>query len=129
MKTENKEILINNDSRWMDIQSTFSVYYPFLKIVFIENDSSARGNKRSEPDNQLCIKNLTNVNEECKIDVNANRSVSQVSLDFKNILGLKVEILRKSGNVWNLISLTDGWTLENQNAAGDFICSQMAKPL
>jgi hypothetical protein len=35
---------------------------------------------------------------------------------------------RKSGNVWNVISVTDGWTLENQNASGQFISSVMAGP-
>jgi hypothetical protein len=35
-------------------------------------------------------------------------------------------VSRKSGNVWNMISVTDGWTLESQNSAGEFISSQMA---
>ncbi len=129
MEKVNKEILINTYSLWTDIQSVFSMHYPFLKIEYIENDKGTKVNRSLKTDTQLPIKQITNVTLPCKIDIHSNRSVVQVSLDFKIIMGLKVKVLRKSGNVWNVISITEGWTLENQNAAGKFISSQMLDSL
>jgi hypothetical protein len=43
-------------------------------------------------------------------------------------LGVIVQVSRKSGNVWNVISITEGWTLESQNSAGEFISSEMTMP-
>ena len=126
MESFGKEILINNKTLWVEIQSLFSVHYPFLKIEVIEHEKSMARTWRI--DNELCIKQLANITAACKIDISNKRSVSQVSFDFKNKLGLNIEVLRKSGNVWNAISITGNWTLENQNAAGEFICSQMAGP-
>ena len=125
MEIKNKEILINNNSLWVDIQSAFCKQYPFLKIEFTENEKGMKGGGSMRIDNKRCIKLLTNENAPCTIDIDSNRVVSEVTLDFKNKLGLNVEVLRKSGNVWNVISITTNWTLKNQNAAGEFICSQM----
>ena len=41
------------------------------------------------------------------------------------LLGLNAKISRKSGKVWNAISLTKGWTLERQNAAGEYVSEIM----
>ena len=126
MESPGKEILINNNTLWVDIQSLFSVHYPFLKIEVIDHEKSMARTWRI--DHELCIKELGNITDACKIDISNNMSVSEVAADFKNKLGLNIEVLRKSGNVWNAISITGNWTLENQNAAGEFICSQMAGP-
>jgi hypothetical protein len=128
MEIENKEISISNHTLWKNIESSFCEHYPFLKIAFTENETGMKMNKGLRIDNHLCMKQIASVIDSCTIDINNDRSVSQVCLDFKNKLGLNVEVLRKSGNVWNVISITENWTLENQNAAGEFISSQMAKP-
>ena len=125
MEITNKEILINNNSLWIDVQSAFCGHYRFLKIEFTENQNGMKVSRSQRINNQLCVKHLTNVNNPCTINISNDRMVSEVTLDFKNKLGLNVELFRKSGNVWNVISITSNWTLENQNAAGEFICSQM----
>ena len=40
-----------------------------------------------------------------------------------------MQVFRKSGNIWNAISLTDSWTLESQNEAGEFISTEMSAAL
>lgn len=125
MNSSDKIIVITNNSLWNDIQSTFSTNYPFLKIEFTDSEKGIKKNRRFKIDADSCINNITKLNEPCIIDIDGNRSISQLALDFKNMLGIEVEVLRKSGNVWNLISLTGSWTLESQNEAGKFISSQM----
>ncbi len=129
MKLGNKKIVINNNSLWIDIQSTFSGHYPFLKIEFTETEKGVKKNRRFKIDADSCINNITKLKEPFIIDIDGDRSISQLVLDFTNMLGIEVEVSRKSGNVWNLISLTGSWSLESQNEAGKFICSQMLHSL
>ena len=119
---QKKEILVNDDSLWSDLQSSFSDYYPYLKIEIIQHRHRPHRNNTSSP-----ITWLTPIiaNEACIIDINENKTVTDVLNDFKNMLGLVIQISRKSGNVWNIISITCEWTLKRQNAAGEFICAQL----
>ena len=126
MQLHNKEIWINNDSLLMDIQSAFTGCYPFLKIEFLETDAAAKTLKSCKIDPHTCLKKLANLSLNCKMNINNNRTVSEILHDFEHTLGVIVQVSRKSGNVWSTISVTDGWTLEAQNAAGKFISSEMS---
>lgn len=122
-----RTIHIDNDSLVRDIQLEFSTYYPFLKIEFLAKNTNAKSSKSSlEPHFQL--KQLTELRPHT-IDINVNRTVAEVSNDFQELLPIVVQMSRKSGNVWNTISISDGWTLQSQNAAGEFISSEMAMPV
>ena len=129
METNNKEILINKDRHLIDIQSVFTSCYPFLRIEFIQIEKDAKSLRRTVIDPLTSLKQLTIFDAPTKIDINKNRTVSEVSLDFEKTLRAIVQVSRKSGNVWNMISVTDGWTLQSQNTAGEYICSEMAVPI
>ena len=128
MEQNNKEILINKDRHLMDIQSVFTACYPFLRIEFIQIEKDVKSLRRTVIDPLTSLKQLTIFDAPSKIDINKNRTVSEVSLDFEKTLRAIVQVSRKSGNVWNTISVTDSWTLQSQNTAGEYICSEMAMP-
>lgn len=128
MDIKSREILINKDSLLMDIQCYFSALYPFLKVEFFESAHTTGMLKSTKIDPRTSIKKITKMGLMCSIDINNSRTVSELSHDFQHKLGVIVQVSRKSGNVWNAISLTEGWTLEDQNAAGEFISSEMAMP-
>lgn len=125
METINSEIVLKPDSLISDIQSQFNSLYPFLKIEFLKNNSPTSG-KSLIVNTIYRLKDLSNFSTTQKINVDKTRTVAEIAADCINKIGLSVQVLRKSGNVWNLISLTDSWTLENQNDAGAFISSEMA---
>ena len=129
METNNKEILLNKDRHLIDIQSVFTACYPFLKIEFIQIEKDVKSLRRTVIDPLTSLKQLTIFDAPIKIDINKNRTVSEVSLDFEKTLRVIVQVSRKSGNVWNTISVTDGWTLQSQNTAGEYISSEMAVPI
>lgn len=125
METINSEIVLNPDSLITDIQSQFSSFYPFLKIEFSKNNSAFSGKNLIE-NTAYRIKDLSNLSTPEKINVDKTRTVAEIAGDCMIRLGLTIQVLRKSGNVWNLISLTDSWTLESQNNAGAFISKEIA---
>ena len=122
-----KEILINNDSLLLDIQDVFSAQYPFLKIEFLQTDKTEKKLKSKQIDPHTSLRQLVDVGEPRKIDINSDRTVSEISHDFQSLLGVIVRVFRKLGNFWNEISVTEGWTLESQNSAGEFISSEMSE--
>ena len=113
MEPNNNEILINKDCHLIDIQSVFTACYPFLMIEFMQIDKGVKQQRRTLIDPRTSIEQLTNLDAPTKIDINKNRTVSEVSTDFEKTLRLIVQVSRKSGNVWNMISVTDGWTLKS----------------
>lgn len=121
---EKKVIIVSDNRVWAEIQSSFSEHYPFLKIVYREN-----GYRRNTTDADPSITQSSFVNQACIIDISSNRTVLEILYDFKTMLGLELQVSRKSGNVWNIISITEDWTLGNQNAEGEFISSQPAIPI
>ncbi|QEC70074.1 hypothetical protein FRZ67_23235 [Panacibacter ginsenosidivorans] len=129
MTNQAREILITEDTLVSDIQEIFSSFYPFLKIEFSKLQSNSQSLQKSRkvlP--QDSIKNITNAMMPVKLRIENKRTIAQVEDDCIQQLGLLVQISRKSGNVWNTISLTENWTLEEQNNAGKFISSEMKLP-
>lgn len=128
MNNDKKEIFITKDSSLMDIQSAFSAFFPFLKIDFLQPDTVSKSLRGITIHPQTSLKSLTDINTPKIINVDNCRTVSEICDDFKHTLGYTVEVSRKSGKVWNVISVTDGWTLEGQNSAGKHISSLMSAP-
>jgi hypothetical protein len=126
MKLNNKEILIDNDSRLIDVQRAFSANYPFLKIDFLQITKGTKSLKTSNINPAINLMQLSNLSLPGKIDIDNNRTVSELSHFLETSLGVIVQVSRRSGNVWTMISVTDGWTLERQNTAGESISLQMA---
>lgn len=122
-----REIEVNGDRLVKDIKSEFNLLYPFLKIEFLKREvsNSSASNKVDKVGDETPIKQLSTSKSRATISLESYRTIQDLENDFHNLLGIHIQVLRKSGNVWNIISLTDAWTLESQNKAGEFISSEM----
>ncbi|HRH60208.1 MAG TPA: hypothetical protein PL045_06540 [Chitinophagaceae bacterium] len=109
-----------------DIQKAFTDWYPFLKIEFskepVHNGQAAK-QKKILPES--LIQEVTNAGMPVILDMSGNRTIAEIERDCMETLSLRVRVSRKSGNVWTPITLTENWTLENQNDAGKFISAEM----
>lgn len=124
----NRKIHIDNDSLVRDIQLEFSTCYPFLKIEFLTKNINRKGSRMPSLEPHFQLNQLAEILPG-EIDINGNRTVEEVSKDIQDILPVIVQMSRKSGNVWNTISISHEWTLQSQNTAGEFISSEMAVPV
>jgi hypothetical protein len=120
-----KDIWLHKHTEIIDIQSVFCSIYPYLKIDFLKSDASGLKQKNIIIDPLTPLKGLFNFGSTHKLDISKERSVSDISDDLEHILGVIIQVSRKSGNVWNTISETDNWSLDTQNAAGKFVSAQM----
>lgn len=126
MDNNSKEIIITRDSIVVDIQKAFNLFYPYLKIEFSTNPKGVLSLKKHSINPQNSIGKITNLTSTFKLNVDEDRTVAEIEKECRELLGLSIQVFRKSGNVWNVISLTDGWTLESQNKAGEFISTEMS---
>lgn len=103
-----------------DLQKEFNNQFPFLKLEFFNNKSFTRSNfsasqiiphNKKLGDGQLGIVETT-------IEINEEMKVSEFENIFRDKFRLAVQVFRKSGNLWLETTMTDDWTLQQQNNHG-----------
>ena len=108
-----------------DVRQEFNNAYPFLRIDFYKNvqNRSAAGLK------QKLNKSTTLVNagirREGEIEISETMTVKQLEQYFFDQFGLSVQVSRKSGNIWLETTISDNWTLKQQNEHGE----ELSEPL
>ncbi|MFM9943870.1 MAG: hypothetical protein ACKVQB_01415, partial [Bacteroidia bacterium] len=55
----------------------------------------------------------------CEIVITPEMTVNDLEQSFGNTYGLGVQVFRQSGRVWLETTVTDSWTLKEQNSQGE----------
>lgn len=103
-----------------DIQNEFNQSFPFLKLEFFTNKSLSRPGfpaKQLIPSTKPVDENQPGFREGC-IDIEDDMKVNELERTFREKCNLAVQVLRKSGNLWLETSMTDNWSLGQQNNHG-----------
>lgn len=111
-----------NDSRKISvIQEEFNHTYPYLKIEFFSKPHKPGGGsaKKLVEQNSKTIGECRTIHNTGKINISPDMTVTDLEQKFNEIYGLGVQVFRKSGNVWLETTVTDGWTLKEQNDQGE----------
>ena len=117
------KLFINEYSLAKDVKKVFTACYPFLKIEFYKKPLANPLYKKEAMLNLPLIQQA-NKNFKTVINIEKNKTVAKLENDFL-LIGLKAEILRRSGNVWVETSLTNSWTLQQQNAEAEDLNRQL----
>lgn len=114
------KLKIDDNKKISVIQKEFNEAFPYLKLEFFEHPH-AKGT--GSPKKQM--KNPMLTLEECRkkhtagnLIITESQSVGQVEKSFYDIFGLPVQVFRKSGKLWLETTITDDWTLKQQNDQG-----------
>ncbi len=115
-----KHIEIKKHKKIIELQEQFNKYFPFLQIeFFFERHVSGKGthkNKVISSDKRLGQVQL--INGEGVIKLSKTMTVEKLEKLLEDDFGLFAQVFRKSGEVWLETSVTDSWTLEQQNNEG-----------
>lgn len=98
----------------------FSRWYPFLKIELYRTDGQQPGQRKVPP----VIEKFGKLQLEGFVDAGDNITVAQLMSRIA-AFGLRTEIFRKCGSLWIETKLTDNWTLQQQNKAGEEITNHV----
>jgi hypothetical protein len=115
------KITINDRRKIFAIQEEFNAVFPYLKLEFF-----AKPHKPGGASAKKFIKYSSKTLGECrtihnkgKITITPTMKVMDLEQNFCDVYGLGVQVFRKSGKVWLETTVTDGWTLEEQNRQGE----------
>jgi hypothetical protein len=114
------KLLINDKMSVRDLQLAFNTQFPYLKLEFFRNSSLLEkiySFKKIIPSSGT-IGELWKKKEAAEIEINDTTRVRDLENTFMDKFGLTVQVFRKSGNVWLETTMTDNWTLKQQNEHG-----------
>lgn len=104
-----------------EVQEDFSNAFPYLKIEFFRNGEVR---KDRYPAQMMIAHNRTlkeawvRKKAEGVLPLSETLTVSDLENSFLDKYGLSVQVFRRSGNLWLETTMTDNWTLRQQNEHG-----------
>ncbi|MDX2002339.1 MAG: hypothetical protein SFW35_07895 [Chitinophagales bacterium] len=121
--TLNMNIQIKDSRKLSDLQRDFQEMFPYLKLEFYARPHVVREQQKTLNPN-LTIGECRKSIKEGVISIEPSNTVRQVEKAFTEEFGLYPQVFRKSGNLWIETTLTDHWTLFQQNMEG----GEMSRP-
>jgi hypothetical protein len=106
-----------------DVQKEFNHAYPFLKIEFYKNIEPGFSRKHLVPQTPIKAAGLTN---EGTMEITDFMTVGSLESGFREKFGLNVQVSRKSGTLWLETTISDKWSLKQQNDHGRELSLQVS---
>lgn len=112
-------ITINEHRKIAAIQEEFNRLFPYLRIEFLlRKQMGSIVNKLIKPNNKT-LGEYSTIHDKGNITITPDMTVAELEQKFSEIFGMEVQILRQSGKAWLETTVTDKWTLEEQNLQGE----------
>ncbi len=111
---------ISSNRLIIDIQREFNKAFPFLKLEFFNNRSFFRSNfsvSQIIPADKKIGESPLPI-DDVEVEIFEDMKVIDLEKLFKDKFKLAVQVFRKSGNLWLETTMTDNWTLVQQNNHG-----------
>ncbi|MEJ7766889.1 MAG: hypothetical protein WKF89_03700 [Chitinophagaceae bacterium] len=114
-------INLTSDKLIKDIQLEFNQVFPFLRIEFIRKPHPfmQSSEKVYALPHELIMANAAKSKTSINVDISSSMTVREVEEICEKDFGVLVEFYRKSGINWLEITMTDDWTIQQQNNLGN----------
>ena len=103
-----------------EVQKEFNALFPFLKLEFFRHKNYAEPDYSAQsiiPHNRKIAEGQAAITDG-KIDITPDMKVIELENMLKKDFSLAAQVFRRSGNLWLETTMTDNWTLEQQNEHG-----------
>lgn len=121
------EIVIRDDRKISSILEEFNTAFPYLRLEFF-----IKSNKLGSAFSKKFINQDGKTLGECRvlktkgsIKITPDMTVVDLEKGFMELYGLGVEVFRQSGKIWLETTVTDGWSLEEQNKQGESLSKKI----
>lgn len=121
MKNDLLQIMIYDHRKISSVKEEFNTIFPYLKLEFFLKPNlpnSASSLKFLKYDSKT-LGEFKEHGKEIDICIIPSMTVEKLNQKFHDTYGLGVLVYRKSGKVWLETTLTQDWTLEEQNKQGE----------
>ena len=110
-----------------DLQEDFNNAFPFLKIDFYKKSTGKTdSNKRDHISKSVLLEKVGIIRDGTLI-IDDTMTVGELEQSFNDQFGSNVQVSRKSGSLWLETTMTDKWTLRQQNEHGRELSSPEPK--
>lgn len=121
MHSSMKKLIVDDNHKISMLQHEFNLIFPYLKIEFFST-ATKQGEliiNRFTYENDRLLSGYRNIHNKEQIIITPETTVASLEEKFNKIYGLGTQVLRKSGKIWLETTVTDTWTLEEQNHQGE----------
>ncbi len=120
------KIAINDKRKIFAIQEDFNTLFPYLKLEFFTKPHKAGGAspKKLMKSSSKTLGECRTIHQKGTMTITPKMTVSELEQNFADTFGLSTQVFRKSGKVWLETTVTDGWTLEEQNKQGEALSNK-----
>ena len=101
-----------------ELQEDFNTAFPFLKIEFYKKANGKAVLNNNQHLNKSVSLGKAGVSNEGTLKVADTMTVGELEHIFKEQFGADIQVSRKSGSLWLETTMTDNWTLLQQNEHG-----------
>jgi len=116
------KIQISDKRKISVVQQEFNEAFPYLRLEFFSvAPKTGKGSAKKFmiiPDHKT-IGECRKIRRSNSITITSRMKVNQLEKIFLDDYGLAVQVFRKSGRVWLETTMTDDWTLSEQNKQGE----------
>jgi hypothetical protein len=122
------KITINDKRKIFAIQEDFNEAFPYLKLEFFAKPHKAGGAsaKKFMKSSSKTLGECRTIHNKGTLNITPQMTVIELEQHFADVYGLSVQVFRKSGRVWLETTITDSWTLEEQNKQGEELSKNAA---
>jgi hypothetical protein len=115
------KIKIDDTKKIFTIQEEFNTAFPYLKLEFFSrpHQSGSGSAKKLMKTSNKTLGECRSIHTKGNITISPDMTVNSLEQCFGKMYGLGVQVFRQSGKVWLETTVTDGWTLEEQNKQGE----------
>ena len=115
------KIAINDHRKIFAIQEEFNTTFPYLKLEFFSKSHKPGGAspKTLIKNNSITLGECRTVHHKGDITIIPEMTVFDLEQNLSDVYGLGVQVFRKSGKTWLETTVTDNWTLAEQNKQGE----------
>lgn len=123
-------VVLNDNMSIAAVQQLFHNLFPYLRLEFFEKASKSNNANNVKKHINGTIKKIQDYklskSINASITITPTMTVSGLENAFSNCYNLEAQVLRKSGNIWLEATITDSWSLEDQNKQGEMITVQIS---
>ena len=112
-----------------EVQKDFTNAYPFLKLEFYRNTTGRLGPAIRQNLIKSVLLNEAGNQKEGDLEITDSMTVGQLEQALYDKFGMIVQVSRKSGSIWLETTMTDNWTLKQQNEHGRELSAPVVKTL
>ena len=112
-----------------DVQQEFNNAFAFLCINFYKHTKGRLDSIIKQKLSKSTSLFNAGLREEGQMEVNESMTVKELEKTFLDKFGLKAQVSRKSGSIWLETTISDSWTLKQQNDHGCELSEPVRKGL